>query len=142
MITIVGIDHLVLRTQQLEKMIFFYCDILGCTIERETPVDLGLTQLRAGNSLIDLVTVDSQLGKLGGGPPSPTNNNLDHFCLQIKAITSEDLREYLDNFDLKLNDFSQRYGAQGFGESLYIKDPDGNVVELKSQIFASGIDIN
>ena len=134
MIEIIGIDHLVLRTQQLEKMIFFYCDVLGCTIERKTSTELGLTQLRAGNALIDLVTVDSQLGKLGGGPPSSGENNLDHFCLQIKAISPEELSTHLSSFGLKLDEFSLRYGAQGFGNSLYIEDPEGNVVELKSQL--------
>jgi len=115
-------------------MIFFYCDILGCTIERQTPTELGLTQLRAGNALIDLVTVDSELGKLGGRPPSSEGKNLDHFCLQVKTISAKEISTHLSSFGLKLDDFSLRYGAQGFGESLYIQDPEGNVVELKSQI--------
>jgi len=134
MIKIIGIDHLVLRTLQLEKMIFFYCDVLGCTIERKTATEIGLTQLRAGNALIDLVTVDSQLGKLGGGPPSRGSNNLDHFCLQIKTISPEALSKHLTDNGITLTDFSRRYGAQGYGDSLYIEDPDGNVVELKCQV--------
>ncbi|NQZ22534.1 MAG: VOC family protein [Colwellia sp.] len=134
MIEIIGIDHLVLRTTKLERMLGFYCDILGCTIERQTTEQLGLTQLRAGNALIDLVNVNSQLGKLGGGPPSLTENNLDHFCLQLKAISPQALTKHLTSSGLTLADFSLRYGAQGFGQSLYIEDPEGNVVELKSQI--------
>ena len=133
MIEIIGIDHLVLRTTKLKKMLTFYCDILGCTLERQTNEQLGLTQLRAGNALIDLVDVNSQLGKLGGGPPSLTENNLDHFCLQLKTISPEALTKHLTSFGLTLADFSLRYGAQGFGQSLYIEDPEGNVVELKSQ---------
>ena len=134
MIEIIGIDHLVLRTTKLKEMLTFYCDILGCTIARQTNDQLGLTQLRACNALIDLVDVNSQLGKLGGGPPSLTENNLDHFCLQLKAISPQVLTKHLMNFGLTLEDFSLRYGAQGFGQSLYIEDPEGNVVELKSQI--------
>ncbi len=134
MIEIIGIDHLVLRTTNLERMVFFYCDILGCTVERETTEELGLTQLRAGNALIDLVVVNSQLGKLGGGPPSLTENNLDHFCLQLKAISPQLIRKHLTSFGITVADFSRRYGAQGFGQSVYIEDPEGNVVELKSQI--------
>ena len=68
MLNIKGIDHLVLRTGQVEQMCLFYCGVLGCTIERETPPDIGLIQLRAGNALIDLVSVDSKLGAMGGGP--------------------------------------------------------------------------
>ncbi len=134
MIEIIAIDHLVLRTNKLEKMIFFYCQVLGCTVERQTSEELGLTQLRAGNALIDLVTIDSQLGQLGGGAPSTKNNNFDHFCLQLKVISPQELVEHLTSFGLLLDEFSLRYGAQGFGQSLYINDPEGNVVELKSQL--------
>ena len=133
MIEIIAIDHLVLRTNKLEKMMFFYCDVLGCTVERQTSKEVGLTQLRAGNALIDLVTINSQLGKLGGGPVSLKENNLDHFCLRLKVISPQALTQHLTRFGLKIDEFEQRYGAQGFGESIYINDPEGNVVELKSQ---------
>jgi len=133
MIEIIAIDHLVLRTNKLESMVFFYCDVLGCTVERQTSKEVGLTQLRAGGALIDLVTVNSQLGKLGGGPVSLKGNNLDHFCLRLKVISPQELTQHLTSFGLKTDEFVQRYGAQGFGESVYIRDPEGNVVELKSQ---------
>lgn len=134
MFEIAGIDHIVLRTTRLSAMLYFYCDILGCSIERETSEELGLTQLRVGNCLIDLVVVDSQLGALGGGAPTLTENNLDHFCLQLKPISETEIKKYLLSRDVTVDDFSKRYGAQGFGPSLYIKDPEGNTVELKSQV--------
>ena len=134
MFEIAGIDHIVLRTTQLSAMIHFYCDILGCSIERETSEELGLTQLRVGNSLIDLVVVDSELGALGGGAPTLTENNLDHFCLQLKPISESGIKQYLLSHGVVVGDFSKRYGAQGFGPSLYVKDPEGNTVELKSQV--------
>ncbi|MFT5757244.1 MAG: glyoxylase I family protein [Alteromonadaceae bacterium] len=133
MIEIIAIDHLVLRTTKLNDMLHFYCKVLGCKLERQTSKELGLTQLRAGSALIDLVDVNSQLGQLGGGPPSQGNNNLDHFCLQLKAISNVDIVSHLSSFEIELDDFSLRYGAQGFGDSLYIEDPEGNVIELKSQ---------
>ncbi len=68
MIVVKAIDHVVLRTDRLHEMLAFYCDVLGCAVERELP-RIGLVQLRAGNSLIDLVPVDSELGRRGGGPP-------------------------------------------------------------------------
>ena len=69
MIRVKMIDHIVLRTQNLERMLDFYSRVLGCPVERRLPTHVGLTQLRAGQSLIDLVDVDSELGRAGGPPP-------------------------------------------------------------------------
>lgn len=134
MFEVAGIDHVVLRTDKLDKMLAFYCETLGCEIERETSADMGLTQLRAGNALIDLVTTDSKLGKLGGGPPSQTENNMDHFCLQLKPISEQEISDYLNRHGFPKCVFADRRGAQGVGRSVYIKDPEGNTVELRSQI--------
>lgn len=115
-------------------MLEFYVGVLGCGIERETPVEMGLTQLRAGYSLIDLVVVDSSLGRLGGGAPGLTENNVDHFCLQLKSIPEPDIIRHLSSFGVAAGEFAERYGAQGMGNSIYIKDPEGNTVELRNQI--------
>ncbi|MGF1909242.1 VOC family protein [Vibrio kasasachensis] len=130
MIQITGLDHIVLRTQHLDSMLHFYCDVLGCTVERCLP-ELGLTQLRAGNALIDIVTVNSELGKLGGAPPSQDGRNVDHFCLQIEQIEESELIIYLNRLGIKFDRFTERYGAQGFGRSVYLSDPENNIVELK-----------
>jgi glyoxylase I family protein len=134
MIEVAGIDHIVLRTTRLPEMLDFYVKILGCSIERETPEDIGLTQLRAGSSLIDLVAVKSRLGKIGGGAPTLTENNLDHFCLQIKAIAESEMVQYLRENGIETPEFEHRYGAQGMGNSIYIKDPEQNVVELRVRL--------
>jgi catechol 2,3-dioxygenase-like lactoylglutathione lyase family enzyme len=134
MFEVAGIDHIVLRTTKLQAMLEFYSGILGCKIERETSPKTGLTQLRAGNALIDLVVVDSDLGKLGGAAPIKTGNNVDHFCLQLKPISEQDIKTYLVSNGVEVGEFDDRFGAQGFGKSVYIKDPEGTVVELKSQI--------
>ncbi|MEE8496735.1 MAG: VOC family protein [Xanthomonadales bacterium] len=133
MFEVAGIDHIVLRTTKLQAMLEFYSGILGCKVERETSPVIGLTQLRAGNALIDLVVVDSRLGKLGGGAPTQTGNNVDHFCLQLKPILEEEIKAHLESNGVEAGEFDDRYGAQGFGRSVYIKDPEGNVVELRSQ---------
>jgi catechol 2,3-dioxygenase-like lactoylglutathione lyase family enzyme len=138
MFEVAGIDHIVLRTTKLQAMLEFYTGILGCEVERETSPKIGLTQLRAGNALIDIVVVDSQLGKLGGVAPSQTGNNLDHFCLQLKSISEEEMIAHLESNGVEVGEFDDRYGAQGFGKSVYVKDPEGNVVELRSQIEVSG----
>ena len=134
MIEVAGIDHIVLRTTKLGEMLDFYSNMLGCKVERETPDDVGLTQLRAGSALIDLVTVDSQLGKPGGGPPGATENNMDHFCLQLRPIRQSEIESHLRSHGIQFGKFEQRVGAQGLGSSVYIKDPEGNIVELRSQI--------
>lgn len=124
------IDHIVLRTDRYRELIDFYCDLLGCTLERETSDEVGLTQLRAGNSLIDIVNVDGELGKAGGPSPSEEGNNVDHFCLQIEPVAEEALKAYLQENGVEVEDFQDRYGAQGLGRSIYLKDIAGNTVEL------------
>lgn len=130
MLKLKAINHLVLRVSDVPRMLAFYCDVLGCEVEREVP-ELGLTQLRAGNALIDLVGVDGELGKLGGSAPGPEGRNLDHFCLRIAAVAEEDLTSYLQSRGVNVPSFSKRYGAQGYGNSIYIKDPEGNTVGLE-----------
>lgn len=129
-VEILGIDHVVLRTTDLQSMLLFYREILGCPVERQL-LDEGLTQLRAGNALIDIVEVDSRLGRLGGRPPQQNGRNLDHFCLQVKALEVEDLIAYLKSHHVDLLPDAVRYGATGYGWSLYVHDPEKNVVELK-----------
>ncbi|MEM1113750.1 MAG: VOC family protein [Pseudomonadota bacterium] len=133
MLKIVGIDHIVLRTGKLEAMLHFYCEVLGCTLERETEPELGLVQVRAGNALIDLVTLDSKLGRMGGGAPTQGDNNLDHFCLQIEPLSEEEICAHLQAHKIAFGKFAERYGAEGFGRSLYIKDPEDNTVELRTR---------
>jgi catechol 2,3-dioxygenase-like lactoylglutathione lyase family enzyme len=131
MIKVRLIDHIVLRTVNLERMLHFYSHVLGCRVERRLPAHVGLTQLRAGQSLIDLVDVDSELGRAGGPPPSGTAKSVDHFCLQIEAMDEDDLRGWLEANGVEVGDFQVRYGAEAFGSSVYIRDPDGNIVELR-----------
>jgi glyoxylase I family protein len=132
-IKLTGIDHIVLRTTKLEAMLHFYCEILGCTIERDTSTDNGLIQLRAGNALIDLVIVDSELGRLGGGPPTAAENNVDHYCLQVEPIPELEIIAQLERQGVTTGTFEKRYGAQGYGNSIYISDPQGNTVELRER---------
>ena len=134
MIRIRMIDHIVLRTENVDRMIDFYSGVLGCRVERSLEPETGLTQLRAGKSLIDLVTVDSELGRAGGGPPSGSENNLDHFCLQIESTSPGEISRWLESHGIEHGEVKTRYGAEGFGLSLYLKDPDGNTIELRSEL--------
>ena len=130
MIHIREIDHVVLRVVDLDKMLRFYCDALGCQIEREQK-EIGLTQIRAGRSLIDLVTVDGALGRAGGGAPSGSGRNMDHFCLRVEPFDAAAIQSRLREQGLKPGEVASRYGAEGQGPSIYVEDPEGNTVELK-----------
>jgi catechol 2,3-dioxygenase-like lactoylglutathione lyase family enzyme len=134
MIEIYGLDHVVLRTTRMAEMQYFYCNVLGCRVERELPPEFGLVQLRAGAALIDLVAVDSVLGRVGGGPPTRGENNMDHFCLQINPLPEAEIIRHLASHGIAAGPFEQRYGAQGFGNSVYLQDPEGNTVELRNRI--------
>lgn len=130
MIQIREIDHLVLRVIELERMIHFYCEVLGCSLERRQD-EVGLIQLRAGQSLIDLVPVNSQMGQAGGAAPGTEAHNLDHFCLRVEPFNEADIRAHLQAHGVEAGPVETRYGAEGEGPSMYLDDPEGNRVELK-----------
>ena len=130
MIRPLGLDHLVLRVVDLDRMLRFYVDALGCTLERRQDA-LGLVQLRAGRALIDLVPVDGPLGRAGGAPPGSEGRNLDHFCLRVEPFDPTALREHLAAHGASAGAVESRYGAEGEGPSIYVADPEGNTVELK-----------
>lgn len=131
MIHLQGIDHVVLRVRDLAQMLRFYGEVLGCPVER-TETDLGLYQLRAGQSLIDLVPVNSVLGSKGGDAPEPHHkHNVDHICLRVEPFDPEAIVAFLTQHGVAVGEVARRYGAEGFGLSIYITDPEGNTVELK-----------
>jgi len=125
-----GLDHVVLRVTDLDRALHFYTAVLGCKDERRLEA-LGLYQLRAGSSLIDLVVVDSPLGEQGGGAPTATERNVDHFALQLGEFDEAAIRAHLERHGVEAGEVAERYGAEGNGPSMYVRDPDGNVVELK-----------
>lgn len=131
MIRLKGLDHVVIRAKDAEAMAAFYCDVLGCTVERKSSPEFGLVQLRAGDSLIDIVAVDSELGRMGGVAPGKEGRNMDHFCVRLEGFDEKVIREHLAGFDVVGSKLESRYGAEGSGPSIYIQDPEGNTVELK-----------
>lgn len=125
-----GIDHVVLRVKDAQAAIAFYVDVLGCRLEK-TQAAIGLYQLRAGASIIDIVPVDGVLGRAGGAAPGEEGRNLDHFALAVAPFDEAAIREDLAAHGVEVIESGQRYGAGGYGPSVYIRDPEGNVVELK-----------
>jgi glyoxylase I family protein len=124
-IQVAGLDHLVLRVADLDRAIKFYGEVLGCHVERRLD-EPKLVQLRAGTSMIDLVPA-------GSAPQSAeaAGRNLDHFAVRIATFDFPALAAHLQRHGIAAGEVRRRYGAEGYGSSLYITDPDGNVVELK-----------
>ncbi len=122
MFAIEGLDHVVLRVAHMPRALRFYRDVLGCHEERRV-ASIGLIQLRAGASLIDLLPAD--------GAPDAEAGNMDHFALRIEPFDETALRAHLSAHGVEAGEVARRYGAQGMGPSMYISDPDGNTVELK-----------
>ena len=114
----------------LERAIAFYRAVLGCPLERRQD-DIGLVQLRAGRSLIDLVPIDGVLGRAGGAAAGAEGRNVDHFCVRVEPFDEAAIRAHLRAHAIEAGEVAPRFGAEGEGPSLYIRDPDGNVVELK-----------
>jgi catechol 2,3-dioxygenase-like lactoylglutathione lyase family enzyme len=130
------IDHLVLRVVDLSIAISFYEKVLGCELVKRRD-DLGLVHLRAGASMVDLVSVDGALGRRGGGPAGATSRNLDHLCLRVEPFVETELVQFLASHGVSpVGPAEENFGAEGDGLSLYISDPDGNFIELKGPIEA------
>lgn len=125
------IDHVVLRVKDLPGAVAFYCDVLGCTVARERP-SLGMVHLHAGASMIDLVSVDGPLGSKGGAPAGDEARNMDHLCLRVEPFDEAQMVEHLQQHGAQVGGPAGRnFGAEGDGMSLYLRDPEGNSVELK-----------
>ncbi|HEU4373851.1 MAG TPA: VOC family protein [Telluria sp.] len=129
-IAIREIDHIVLRVIRLDEMIRFYCEVLGCRIERRQD-EIGLVQLRAGSALVDLVPVDGKLGQMGGAAPGREGRNLDHVCFRVEPFEEAAIRAHLAAHGVQAGPVESRYGAEGEGPSIYLQDPEHNTIELK-----------
>jgi catechol 2,3-dioxygenase-like lactoylglutathione lyase family enzyme len=130
MLILRGIDHVVLRVADIEMMRRFYCDVLGATHVAYRP-QLGMSHLRVGEAMIDLIEVSGPLGKAGGAAPGREARNMDHLCLRVDPFDQQAIVAHLERHAVKVGDIRNRFGAEGNGISIYITDPEGNTVELK-----------
>lgn len=116
-----GLDHVVLRVADIDRAIAFYGEVLGCPVERRL-AEIGLVQMRAGAAMIDLVPKSED---------EDAGNNMDHFAVRLEALDVPALTAHLKRHGIDAGEVRRRYGAEGYGSSIYITDPDGNTVELK-----------
>lgn len=128
---ILRLDHVVLRVADLERSLAFYATVLGCAVVRRRD-DLGLIHLRAGASMIDLVSIKGPLGRKGGGAAGADGRNVDHLCLRIEPFNAAAVEHHLARMGVQpQGPVRVNFGAEGDGPSLYFQDPDGNTIELK-----------
>ncbi|GIW44754.1 MAG: ring-cleaving dioxygenase [Candidatus Binatia bacterium] len=130
MIPVRGLDHFVLRVQQLERALAFYRDLLGLEVLCLDEFQAGqrpFVSLRIGGQLLDLVPDPS----FAGAQAEP-NSGFLHFCLLVEGKL-QDFIPLLRERGVPLLDDQPawRMGARGWGWSVYVRDPDGYVVELK-----------
>ena len=137
MINIRGIDHVVLRVKDIDAMRRFYCDVLGAEHVAYRP-KFGMSHLRVGGSMIDLVEVDGPVGMRGGAAAGSEGRNMDHLCLRIEPFDQEAIAGHLRRHGVAVGDIKPRFGAEGNSVSIYLTDPEGNGVELKGPADGSG----
>jgi glyoxylase I family protein len=129
-IAIREIDHVVLRVLDPARMQGFYREVLGCYEVRRQD-EIGLVQLRAGSAMLDLVAVDSKLGRMGGAAPGREGHNVDHICFRVEPFDEIAIRAHLQAHGIEAGPTALRFGAEGEGPSIYLQDPEGNAIELK-----------
>jgi catechol 2,3-dioxygenase-like lactoylglutathione lyase family enzyme len=118
---VTGFDHIVLNVSDVERSLRFYCGTLGLEPVR-------VDEWRAGtipfpSARVDAGTIIDLLAA------ARTGENADHLCLVV-APTDLNTLAATGQFEV-VDGPAPRFGAQGIGTSLYVKDPDGNTVELR-----------
>ena len=119
-----------LRVVDIESMRRFYCEVLGATHVAYRP-EFGMSHLRVGAAMIDLVEVSGKVGKAGGAAPGKEGRNMDHLCLRVEPFDQAAIVAHLEKHGVPIGPIRSRYGAEGNGISIYLTDPEGNTVELK-----------
>jgi glyoxylase I family protein len=124
-----GIDHILLLVNGMNPAVRFYTEVLGCTVEDALP-QYGMLQLRAGAALIDLVDISAPEAAWAK-PPVAGGRNFDHLCLALGVHDEAALRRHLARHHVEIIEEGVHGGSRGESLSLYIRDPSGNVIELK-----------
>ena len=132
MLRIGQMDHIVLNVSDLDRSLHFYCDILGLEllrIEEYRAGDVGFPSVRINeNTIIDLNPPERQTK-----PVSGRDGNLNHLCLCTENDDMDAVADYLKGQGLEIETGPiQRWGARGAGTSVYFRDPDQNLVEVRT----------
>ncbi len=126
--SVLDIDHVVLRTANPSRLETFYTGVLGCLVVKRQE-KIGLTQLRAGRALIDILAVKPE--DMETAPRGSASGNMDHLCLRIDPFDADAVRRHFRAHGVTVGEVLTRFGAEGSGPSIYLEDPEGNRIELK-----------
>lgn len=130
LVKITEMDHIVLRNKDVEVSLRFYTEVLGMQAERVEQWRAGEVRFPSArlnaDTIIDFFGTDQEpIGKDGA-------KNQDHFCMVIEPTDMEELKAKFEAMGVEIQAGpGKRWGSHGDGISLYIYDPDGNVVELR-----------
>ena len=130
LVKITEMDHIVLRNKDVEVSLRFYTDVLGMQAERVEQWRAGEVRFPSArinaDTIIDFFGTDQEpIGKDGA-------KNQDHCCMVIEPTDMEELKAKFEAMGVEIQAGpGQRWGSHGDGISLYIYDPDDNVVELR-----------
>ena len=126
-VTPIGFDHVNLKTRDMDRAINFYTDVLGLRLvraERDAQGSVRFASLRIGDMLIDLQPND--------GDWSSETTGLNHIAILVEPTDLDALAATFRDLGIEITEGPvRRQGAFGFGQALYIKDPDGHGVEIK-----------
>ena len=121
---------MVFRVKDLSRSEAFYREALGCGVVHRQE-SLGLVHIRAGRTLVDLFSVEGKLGRMGGAAPGAEGHNVAHICLRVEPFDPAAIQARMRALGVPCTEPGSNFGAEGVGPSLYLTDPDGNIVELK-----------
>ena len=124
-----GIDHVVFLVDDLAGAVDWYRRVLGCAPGYSYP-DLGMEQVWAGASLIVLWDI-THPGAAGARPPVPGGRNVDHLCIATSPFDPAAFRAHMAAHGVTIEREAVHGGARGVGRSFYIRDPWGNLLEMK-----------
>ncbi|HYZ48276.1 MAG TPA: VOC family protein [Sphingomonas sp.] len=125
---LIGIDHVVLLVSGMDRARSFYERVLGCTLSTEL-LESGMIQMRAGESLIDLVDIATPEGAWAR-PAVAGGRNVDHVAIAITDCDPAALKMHLEQHGVAVEEEGMRAGARGESWSIYFRDPDQNLIEL------------
>jgi glyoxylase I family protein len=135
-IKIESLDHVVLSVESIEKMLPFYCNVLGMELTQQNS-DGKFAQLRAGTAIVDMLKCRGTPSDDPDSSARKNERNMDHFALRLESFVEDDLRKHLKQFGIDAGKLWRNEGLNGHC-SFYIQDPEFNSVELKGWPLANG----
>ena len=125
MVRVTALDHIVLRVSDVERSLDWYANRLGLEPVRAD-------EWRAGECPFPSVRVSAgTIIDLIAGHVDHDARNLDHFCMVVTPESMDEVRNP-GEFDIARDPDFALFGARGMADGLYIRDPDGNEIELRA----------